>query len=351
MGEADRVAVVLDDVSSQCGTKDVGRHARAPKERLARRAQRSGEREGVARPARETRDAIADELVERRRNRQRLERVDSRTKAPRDFERIERIAPGLFVHPNQGLPRERPAESVADETVDSPDAHRADGQLLDGIRSKGALEGCELRAFPATAREDKARRDHLEAVQCERKCGGRRGINPLDVVNRDDKRLLRGEKFDRAANSGSDRALIDDRARLVLQKQRDLEGSPTRRSETRKHLLEHPLEEIGEASVGQAMISLRRTRRQDEVAERLGLLDSCGPQGRLADPGVSLEHERRGSGPRLHEESFERSELFFPADDRDRHAPRDDRDGSRRARQGEARVSVRPCGSGGAGAR
>ena len=234
--------------------------------------------------------------------------------------------------------------------MDSPDAHRADGHFLDGIRSKGALEGCELRAFPATAREDKARRDHLEAVQCERKCGGRRGINPLDVVNRDDKRLLRGENRSRCEQRF--RSSADRRPRrLVLQKQRDLEGSPTRRSETRKHLLEHPLEEIGEASVGQAMISLRRTRRQDEVAERLGLLDSCGPQGRLADPGVSLEHERRGSGPRLHEESFERSELFFPADDRDRHAPRDDRDGSRRARQGEARVSVRPCGSGGAGAR
>lgn len=111
VGEADRVTVALDDLTAQGGAKHVHRHARTPQHLLTRRTERGREGQRIAGLPWETCDAIADELVERSGNRQRLEWIEVATETPGKLEREKRVAACLLVHPEQRLPGKRVIET------------------------------------------------------------------------------------------------------------------------------------------------------------------------------------------------------------------------------------------------
>src|SRR5262245_66489499 len=73
---------------------------------------------------------VADELLERLGNRQRLGRVDR--VAEHALEREERVAARALVDPEERLAGERPAEAVAEHAVHGADAQRAQRHVTAG---------------------------------------------------------------------------------------------------------------------------------------------------------------------------------------------------------------------------
>ena len=67
--------------------------------------------------------------------------------------------------------------------------------------------------------------------------------------------------------------------------------------------------------MGEAALGLGRSRREDAQSLRVRVLEARQPEGRLADTGIALEHERGGPSVRLGHEGMERGELLLPADD------------------------------------
>ncbi len=120
--------------------------------------------------------------------------------------------------------------------------------------------------------------------------------------------------------------MIDGITRRLVSQQRDLERPPPRQLQRREHVVEHALEQVAETRVREPALRLRRSRREHTRPCERAQLDARQPERRLADPGVTLEHERGRPVARLVHERRDDGELLVPADDLERHLPRDDRD-------------------------
>ena len=188
VGEPNRPVLALDHVRGDGRVERVRRDARPLQERLRRRAQRRDERERLARGRRKRGDPRAHELVERLGNRQRLERVDVGVERAGQLQREERIAARPLVDAEQRLPREGPAEPVAQEPVDRADAERSHRQPPDALRAERLLEPRRLRPLDEPPGEQQAHVARVEPSQRERERARRGRVEPLDVVDGDQHR-------------------------------------------------------------------------------------------------------------------------------------------------------------------
>src|SRR5437773_11612393 len=75
--------------------------------------------------------------------------------------------------------------------------------------------------------------------------------------------------------------------------------------------------------MSEAALGLRRPRQEDAQPTRARELDAREPERRLADPGVALQHERGSPTLPPADEGLDRGASFLPADDLERHVPRD----------------------------
>ena len=137
MREADRSVVALNDVCGERRVEGTFRDACLLEQHLRRRSDRRCETERIACRRWEAGQAHANQPLERRRDRQRFERVDVAVERAGDLEREERVPTRLFVNPEKCLACKRSAEPVAEQPVDGADAERPD---LDALRRQDRLE-------------------------------------------------------------------------------------------------------------------------------------------------------------------------------------------------------------------
>ena len=130
-------------------------------------------------------EPLAHELLERLRDRKRLERVDVGVEHAGQFEREERVPARALVDPEQRLPREWSVEPVVQKAVQGADAEGPDRQPPDALLLERLFELRWPRALDCAPREQHEHAVGLDPSQREREHRRRGRVEPLDVVDRD----------------------------------------------------------------------------------------------------------------------------------------------------------------------
>jgi hypothetical protein len=232
-----------------------------------------------------------------------------------DLERVERVAAGGLVQLPQRRPGERRAEAAAEQLVQRAQAERAETEPVHVPGERPFQLERRPSAPVAPSRHQQADRLVPEPLRREPDQVRRRRVEPLDVVERERHGVLPREHPQRGQEREGDRPAFRRALGLVGEQHGDLERRALRRRQPREHAVEHPAEKIGEPGERELLVRLGRPRRDHRVRPRRRLLDRVQPQRRLADPGLALEHERRG-GPRpAREEPADRGEFLLAAED------------------------------------
>ena len=175
----------------------------------------------------------------------------------------------------QCLAREGPAEPVAQQPMERADAERPHRQPLDALRTERLLESRLLRSVDEPPGEQQEHVVRGEPSQRERECVRRRVVEPLNVVDREEKGRVLGEQLQCTANRHPERPRIDPVPRRLFAEERDLERSPPRRRQRRQHVVEDVLEQIAQPHVSEAALGLGRSRREDAQSLRARMLDAA----------------------------------------------------------------------------
>ena len=202
--------------------------------------------------------------------------------------------------------------------MNGPETERADAQPLHSVVTDRRLEVQRLRTFTEATGEQQEDRPIAQPPQRERKCARRGRIEPLGVVDRKDNRPVGGENLQRAPDRDTERARIE-AVRIFLNEECYLERVAPGRRQRRQYALEHVLEQVAEAGVGQTAFRFGRPRYEDTESSFSGGLDTRKPQGRLPDSRLAFQHECDRAFRRTFEERVYGGELDLPADDVDGH--------------------------------
>ena len=201
---------------------------------------------------------LADELFQGRRHRQRR---TCRSGDLRELEREHRIAAGRLLHAREQWPRNAQAESRPDQMVERADAQRADANLVQAL-VEGVAELERVAAVAALRREDPDG-SVAQASGREGKDPLRRGIEPLDVVDREQHLRASGER----AQAGEERSRQGDAirglARGRLETDRDGKRPTLRLGELLRHLGKGIIEQVGETAERERDLRFRAPRHED----------------------------------------------------------------------------------------
>src|SRR3954469_16337780 len=312
MGEANDAVVALDNARGDRGLERVCRNARPLQERFRRRPECRGERERLARGRGKPGETRADELVERLRHRERLERVDVHVKNADQLQGEERVPTRPLMDAEQCLAGERPLETVVEEPMQRADAERTYRQPLDALRGECALELRRLRSVEKPPSQQHEYTLRNQSSQRKRKRVRRGRVKPLNIVDGNQDRLRLAETVQHVAHRHGERAAIDGITRRLRSKQRDLERAPPRRRQRSQHVVADILEQISQPHVRQASLGLRRPRRKHEKASLACARDGRQPDRRFPDPRLALEYEPGGPLDWTVEERVDRVELLLP---------------------------------------
>ena len=140
MREADERSVTFDDPRREGGLERLRGDSRLLEQRLRRRADGGRDREGFPRARGKRLEPRPHELVERLRDRKRLQRFDVRGKNARDLEREERVPAGSLVDAEQRLPWKRRSQSITQEPMKRADTQWTDSDALEAVATKRMLE-------------------------------------------------------------------------------------------------------------------------------------------------------------------------------------------------------------------
>ncbi len=147
--------------------------------------------------------------------------------------------------------------------------------------------------------------------------GGRRRVEPLNVVYGDEQRTVRRASAEGAEDRDGHRALVRRGATRALEQEGDSKCVRLGRREVVEQLLEPDVEQIAEAREGEPRLGRRGLSLEDPVAEIPTRLDACLPEGGLADAGLADEDERSRAGVERLEKLVHGRELFLTTDDLD----------------------------------
>ena len=201
------------------------------------------------------------------------------------------------------------------------DAERPDSNAVDPVGVEGGLDDrCRLaRVEPPRPEQQHARVRQPPKREPER--ARRRGVEPLEIVDRHDEPVL-GEQLQGVAERDPERPRIDRTTAGVLDQERDLECPALRRRGGRagRRRALHRRDRRGRRARGRAL-TRPGARRARATNARRAASTAARPERRLSDPRVALEHERgraRRDCPPV-EERRQRPEVFISADDVDCH--------------------------------
>ena len=171
------------------------------------------------------------------------------------------------------------------------DAERPDPDPLDPVAVEGVLDRGRLLRLAEPPRPEQRDVGLRQPPQRKPDCACRRGVEPLQVVDRDHEPVL-GEHLEGAPNRDSERPLVDAVPGCLLDQQRDLERLAPGRRHGRQHLVEHAVEQVAEAGVGQGPLRLRGPRREHAPPAAARLLDGGAQERRFPDPGIPFQGDR-----------------------------------------------------------
>ena len=175
----------------------------------------------------------------------------------------------------------------------------------DAFDSAPVRTASEERDRPIGQPPDRVREDRRRAL-----------VEELDVVDRDDDRAIRlDELAEQPGDRDRQRPLVGRRAARRGAQERDRERVALRRGKPGEDVVADAAEEIDEPAERQSLLGLRRPRREDEPAALGGVVGGGLPDGRLPDPGLALEDERRQPVPGPRQERLECGELGAPPHD------------------------------------
>src|SRR5262245_39905447 len=306
MGKANRALLPLQHVGCYRGIERGRRDASPLEERFRGRSQRRSERQCFTRGRGKADEARSDQPVDRRRDAHRKEWADVLVEHPREFQREEGITTRALMDAQQRLPRERPTEAVLNEPVQRADAERTDPHPLN---FDSRLEHGRLQP-PSKDQPDRA----AQAPQREGECAGRRGVEPMHVVDRDDDRSLLAEQMEHVAHGHGEGAMVGAVLRGLAQ-QRYFQRAQAGRRQPGLDIVKCILEEVAQPEVSEAAFGLGWPRGKNAPTQQTRVLDTCQPERRLSNPRLALEHECRRLVGGTIKESIERAELYVAPDD------------------------------------
>ncbi len=253
------------------------------------------------------------ELVEVGGDRQLLAECERSAPPPQragKLEREERVAAGGLPDPDQGRAREGRIEAGAQQPQKRADAQPGDlhcPQLL--LRHSAAQPGGHLAACG-----DQGGDRFIQAGKRVAERGKRRGVQPLDIVYRHAQRPVARKQSQRTEERGGDDALVGLVVRVAAEK-RSSECALLDGRQLRDDLVGVGAQKVGQPCERIAGLGLRRPAGKHPVTPLDRRFDSRRPQRRLADPGLTGEHDDAGKLLGVVEELDDRRELVLPADE------------------------------------
>jgi hypothetical protein len=144
----------------------------------------------------------------------------------------------------------------------------------------------------------------------------RRLVEPLYVVDRDDRRGVVGELLEDAERGDRDGTSERALAFRLRTKERHVDGVPLRRRQPCDDPLGHRGEHVAERRVAELRLGFDRPARDDVVRPFGGDAHSLGPHRRLADARLAFEQQRDGPGGDGVDEVDDLTPLGRSSDDR-----------------------------------
>ena len=233
-----------------------------------RARQHRRERRRLPAPGRQRGQPVGDERAQALRERLAAEQL----------ERVVGVAAGRAVQPRELGPPNGRAAAVGEHASQLPHGQRAD-------RQPRLLRQMQRHRAAAAAGHQEPDPRALEPSRDEPEHGLRRVVEPLDVVDGDDRR----PRAQHRQQAQRDRALRRAALPRLDAQQRDLQGMPLRVRQRGDLLVRHRGQQVAQRGVGQLRLGLDRTARQDAVRRAR---DGLAPQRRLADAELTLEQQR-----------------------------------------------------------
>ena len=322
--EAENAVLDVEDVCLEGRPKHFRLVAGLAKKGESRLCQGRRRGERVEGSLRQHDQPVAHELAELLRDRQRLtgrRRCPASRERATQLQRVEGIAARHVVEPAQGGPGEGEADPGVEEAVDRAEAERRD---LQATRSFPVHERRRC-LLPQALGDQEARRLLPNPPPREAEHGGRRGVEPLNVIDGDEQRTIRGVLTESAQDRDGNRPLVGRRALRSFEQERDTEGVGLRRRERVEELVQPFVQQVAEACKGESGLGCGGSSLEDAVVELPSLVHAGLPEGGLPDAGVADENQRSGAAPERVEEVVELPELLLTADHvhvgRDPHLP------------------------------
>ena len=156
-------------------------------------------------------------------------------------------------------------------------------------------------------------RGNVGPPEREPKCGLRRSVEPLDIVDSDDDRAIFSQGCQQARQRGGHRSFVGRRSSRLLEEQSHAQGAPLRRRQT-ADLAMHVSQKIRESRKRQLPFRLARPRLQYAVASGARPINRAAPESRLADSGLTHKRERCRPLRRLIKKRLQPTELLIPPD-------------------------------------
>ncbi len=319
VAESDRFPVDGRDACPEGGLQPRGCPGIRSTKRVDCRLGRHGrEQQRLPSGWRQRSDPCLDQGPKRLRDRQPLAGRDSGPgsgEVAGDLEGVEGIAARRFLDPDEHQAWERPSGTGQEQLVQRCQRQRAHVQPLPplGGDAGGQLENrC---AGLAADGEQEAGGAVDEATNGVRENGGRRIVEPLGVVDREDQRLLAGELAQERRRGDRERPLVRQLAGRLGPQDRDLQSVPLHGGKNGELGLDDRGQQVGQASEGERSLGLRRRRAQDPGFALVGALDRGPPDRRLADPRLAIDEQARQArlGPLEH--PIDRLDLASPPDE------------------------------------
>ncbi len=205
-------------------------------------------------------------------------------------------------------PREDGAEPFLKHRVQLDEAQRLDREAQGPLGRERQLQRGAV-AGPEPSRREQDHRLGVETAEGELEGVCRGAVEPLHVVDRDDKPGVGGKRAQGVQQTRRDGSAV---RTATLDQQGDLERAALRRR--KRYLPERLAEQVRKAGEGELRLALRRTgaQRPSPASRRLG--DRGLPDRRLADSRLALDRDCARRRSRLQEAS-NRGELFVSADE------------------------------------
>ena len=156
------------------------------------------------------------------------------------------------------------------------------------LERKGSLELDRQKAAAVRSlRQHQAQPLAGHAAGRERECGGARRIEPLNIVDRNEQRLLLNERSQSGEERNADRMSIGRHALRVLEQERDRQRSSLHLRKPRDDVVRID-EQVRKRGEGQRSFRIRRARDEHPELDLMRIRDSGAPQSGLADPWFAV---------------------------------------------------------------